>query len=121
MSDVLKFIVDPEAQISDPDGLLMELPEWSEDIATKLAADEGVELTDEHWGVIKFLRQYYARGGDFEHARELTEALTKQVSDKGGRRYLYQLFPHGPVTQGCKIAGLPVPRDSTDPGFGYAQ
>lgn len=121
MSDVLKFVVDADARISDPDGLLMELPAWSEAVAEQIAADEGIDLTEDHWRAVKSLRNRYAGGASHRHARELTTFLEALMAGKGGRKYLYQLFPRGPVTQACKIAGLPVPSDSTDPGFGSVQ
>ena len=121
MSDVLKFVVDSDARISDPDGLLMELPDWSETVAERIAADEGIELGEDHWRAVKSLRNRYASGASHRHARELMSFLEELLAEGGGRKYLYQLFPGGPVTQTCKIAGLPVPSDSTDPGFGSSR
>lgn len=121
MSDVLKFVLDANARVSDPDGLLMELPEWSEAVAEQIAAGEGMELNEDHWSAVKSLRNRYAGGASHRHARELVNFLEEMFAEKGGRKYLYQLFPGGPVTQGCKIAGLPIPADSKDPGFGTTQ
>ena len=121
MSDVLKFVLDANARIADPDGLLMELPEWSDAVAQRIASGEGLELHEDHWKAVKSLRNRYASGASHRHARELVTFLEGLFADQGGRRYLYQLFPGGPVTQACKIAGLPVPSDSTDPGFGTSQ
>lgn len=120
MPDVLKFIVGQTGQENDPQGRLMELPEWSQAVARGLAAEEEIELTDDHWEILHMLRQHYAQGGEYQ-ARRLAELMEHQVADKGGRRYLYRLFPHGPATQACKIAGLPKPEGATDLGFGVAR
>ena len=44
--------------------------------------------------------------------------LEDEYRDQGGRKYLYSLFPRGPITQGCRLAGLPTPAGNTDPSFG---
>lgn len=91
---------------------------WSKKIARDLAKAEGIELTEAHWSVIRFLRQYYDKQGMVSHARILTEALEEKFQIQGGLKYLYTLFPDGPVSQGARIAGIPVPGDSTNPSFG---
>lgn len=92
---------------------------WSEDKARKTAEQLGIELTDDHWKVIKFIRTYYADGGQSaQHAREYVEALNERFADEGGSKFLYQLFPGGPVKQGCAIAGVVAPGDVTDAAFG---
>ena len=53
--------------------------------------------------------------------RELLDALDEKFHGKGGLKYLYSLFPGGPVAQGCRIAGLQAPAGSTDMGFGSVQ
>ena len=83
-----------------------------------MASEEGIELTDEHLGVIECLRDYYLELGDAENGRDLEEMLDEIFDGHGGRKYLWTLFPGGPVSQGMRIAGLPVPPHSGDKGFG---
>jgi tRNA 2-thiouridine synthesizing protein E len=82
------------------------------------AEKEGVSLTSEHLGVVECLRDYYLEFGDAEKGRDLEEMLDEIFSGHGGRKYLWQLFPNGPVSQGMRIAGLPVPPHTGDKGFG---
>lgn len=91
---------------------------WTEEQAKETAEKLGIKLTDNHWKVIKFIRNYYADGGQAQHAREYVEALNERFADDGGSRFLYQLFPGGPVKQGCAIAGVAAPGDVSDAAFG---
>lgn len=120
-TDINRYILNERAIEQDPEGYLLELPPWSASRARELAAEEKIELTDEHWNVVNFLRDRFVREGQAKSGRQLVEALEKIYSDKGGRRYLYTLFPGGPVTQGCRIAGLPLPAYTTDPHFGSSE
>ncbi len=119
MTDMLNYIRDGEAYEKDPNGNLAELDPWSESIAEGFAKHENIKLTAEHWDVIHFIRNYYKLCGSVQNARALTKVLEKQYVKEGGIKKLYKLFPHGPVTQASKIAGLPVPSASCDPSFGY--
>jgi len=98
-----------------------ELQHWSDDQARKAATGEGVDLTDAHFQVIHLLRDYYLKNGLTESGRELDDMLVNEFSSQGGRKYLHQLFPDGPVAQGMRFAGLPVPAHSEDEGFGTAR
>jgi len=91
---------------------------WTENTARSLAQSEAIDLTEAHWSVIRFLREYYEKHGAVSHARTLTEALEEKFQIQGGLKYLYTLFPAGPVSQGARIAGVPVPGDSANPSFG---
>jgi tRNA 2-thiouridine synthesizing protein E len=91
---------------------------WNQAVANTLAEAEDIQLTDEHMEVLTYLRKNYKKHGRVKHARSLSQALDTQFAAKGGSKYLYQLFPGGPVAQGCKIAGIPVPADSRDESFG---
>jgi len=98
-----------------------ELKRWDEDQARQVASEQGVELSEAHLKVIHRLRDYYLQNGLPENGRELEEFLDNEFSSQGGRKYLHQLFPDGPVTQGMRFAGLPVPAHSEDEGFGTAR
>lgn len=83
-----------------------------------MAKQEGIDLTGEHMGVVECLRDYFLELGEAENGRELEEMLDEIFAGHGGRKYLWRLFPGGPVTQGMHLAGLPVPPHTGDTGFG---
>lgn len=94
----------------DEEGYLSDINDWTKEVAEVLAADEDVELTDAHWEVIDFLREYYDEYQIAPAVRVLTKALGKKLGkEKGNSKYLYELFPFGPAKQACKIGGLPKP------------
>ncbi|ROR32409.1 TusE/DsrC/DsvC family sulfur relay protein [Inmirania thermothiophila] len=90
---------------------------WSPEEALATAAREGLTLGEDHWAVIQALQAYYARNPTV-HLRELHDALDEHFHLEGGLRYLYELFPGGPVNQGCRLAGLKPPPGAEDPAFG---
>lgn len=92
--------------------------EWNEALAELLAAEEHIELTDRHWQVIHFLRNYCDAHGGGCSARLLLKTMSQQFRAEGGKRYLYTLFPRGPVVQACKISGIPLPQYALDLSFG---
>ena len=95
---------------TDEEGYLSNLNEWEPEVATAMAKDEDVELTESHWEVINFLREYYEEYQIAPAVRVLTKAIGKKLGkDKGNSKYLYELFPYGPGKQACKYAGLPKP------------
>lgn len=96
----------------------LELQNWSEKQVDKVAGSESVELGSEHLRVIHLLREYYLEHGTVQSGRELGDMLNEEFAAQGGRKFLHQLFPKGPVAQGMRIAGLPVPAYSEDEGFG---
>ncbi len=116
MPDIMKYIVDEAALERDPQGHLMQLEAWSEDVAREHARAEGVTLTPPHWEVIRFLREHYRQRGPSQPARAVQAALERRFGR--GRKRLYTLFPGGPVAQGSRLAGLPLPRGALDPSFG---
>jgi len=94
----------------DEEGYLMELEDWSPDVANTLAAEDEMELTQEHWDILNFLREYYEEYQIAPAVRVLTKAVGKRLGkEKGNSKYLYSLFPFGPGKQACKYAGLPKP------------
>jgi tRNA 2-thiouridine synthesizing protein E len=98
-----------------------ELDNWSLETGRRIAAGEGIELDDARLQVVQALRDFYLEHGLAEDGRELGDMLDERFSTDGGRKYLRRLFPEGPVAQGMKIAGLPVPAHTEDEGFGTAR
>ena len=94
----------------DEEGYLQNLEDWNMDVANFLAEQEGVDMTENHWEVVNFLREYYEEYKIAPMIRILTKAIGKKLGpDKGNTKYLYELYPGGPAKQACKIAGLPKP------------
>lgn len=94
----------------DEEGYIQELDKWSKELAELIAKDENIEMTNEHWEVVNFLRDYYEEYQIAPAVRVLIKSIKKSMGpDKGNNKYLYTLFPYGPAKQACKIAGLPKP------------
>jgi tRNA 2-thiouridine synthesizing protein E len=91
---------------------------WSRDKAQTLATIEAIDLSDAHWAVIVFLRHYYLQYGLPIHARQTASALNIHFASQGGNKYLRQLFPNGPVSQGSRIGKLRTPAYAVDSSFG---
>jgi tRNA 2-thiouridine synthesizing protein E len=95
---------------TDEEGYLTNLSDWSDDVANEIAKQEGIEMNENHWEVVNFLREYYNEFQIAPAVRVLTKAIGKKLgAEKGNSQYLYELFPYGPAKQACKIAGLPKP------------
>ena len=94
----------------DEEGYLVNLDEWFPGVASVMAEIDEVEMGDDHWDIINFLREYYEEYQIAPAVRVLTKAVAKKLGkEKGNSKYLYQLFPYGPGKQACKFAGLPKP------------
>jgi tRNA 2-thiouridine synthesizing protein E len=91
-------------------GFLVERDEWTEGIGIALAEIAGIELTEAHWEIIVFIREYYGRFQHLPNNRMFVKAVRQQLGEeKGNTRYLYSLFPEGPLKFACRIGGLPKP------------
>lgn len=94
----------------DRQGFLADPSSWNEELAERLADTIGIRLTEEHWEIVRFIRDYYRRYEHLPNARLFVKAIQKSLGeDKGSNRYLHKLFPGGPLKQACLIAGLPKP------------
>lgn len=98
-----------------------ELTNWDKEQARNMASHDGIELTDDHFKVIDLLRNYYLKNGAVKSGRELGDMLDDEFTHQGGRKFLRELFPQGPVTQGMRFAGLAVPAHSEDQSFGTSR
>lgn len=94
----------------DEDGYLIDLEQWEKEAATILAKEDDMELTDAHWEVINFLRDYYEKYQIAPMIKILVKEIGKVLGpEKGNTKYLYELYPAGPAKQACRYAGLPKP------------
>ena len=94
----------------DKQGYLVNYQDWSEDLAIAIAQKEPLVLTEAHWEVVHFVREFYLTYNSSPAMRALVKAMAKKLGpEKGNSRYLFRLFPDGPAKQATKIAGLPKP------------
>jgi len=96
------------APVLDEEGYLVDPDAWTEDVARALAAREAIELTAEHWDVIRFMRAFYEERRIAPDARYVLRHLAE--SRGADRNELFRLFPYGYPKQACKIAGMRKPR-----------
>jgi tRNA 2-thiouridine synthesizing protein E len=88
----------------DEDGFLQNPAIWDQNVATDFATTESISaLTDEHWKIINYLRDYYQKFGTAPMVRKVCKETGFQLSR------IYELFPSGPAKGACKLAGLPKP------------
>ncbi|WP_417880591.1 TusE/DsrC/DsvC family sulfur relay protein [Vibrio sp.] len=95
---------------TDKEGYLLNHTDWQEDLVPMIAEQEGIELTDAHWEVILFVRNFYLEFNTSPAVRMLVKAMAKEHGpEKGNSKYLFTLFRKGPAKQATKLAGLPKP------------
>lgn len=118
--DINKMIITAAQKGGDPAQIVRanEISGWSREEARAKAAAEGIDLGADHWKVIEFLQGLYVSNGPAAHARQVSSALNDRFATMGGSKFLYQLFPGGPVAQGSRLAGIPAPHDTRDLSFG---
>ena len=88
----------------DEDGFMTAPEAWTEDVAKALASTEGVdELTEDHWKIVNYLRDYFQQFGVAPMIRKLCKQTGYDL------KRVYELFPSGPAKGACKVAGLPKP------------
>ena len=95
---------------ADQEGFITDVSLWSRELAGMIAESENIAMGDDHWEVVKFMRKFYEEYQIEPAARILTRAIKRTLGpEKGASKYLYELFPDGPIRQASKIAGLPKP------------
>lgn len=92
---------------TDGNGNLTDPNTWNKDVAKALAAKDGIELTQEHWDVLNYLRSEYFDNNEQPMERAINKGMSKIWDRKVTSKDLYVLFPLAPSKQGNKIAGLP--------------
>ena len=95
---------------TDNEGFLLDPGEWDMDVARALARVEQLDMSDDHWTVVHFVRAWFEDRHSVPEARHALKDLRQRLGkDKATRKYLYSLFPYGYGQQACKIAGMRKP------------
>ena len=104
--------VDGRKVATDQEGYIQDMDEWSEAYARALAEKEGLALTDEHWEVIAYIRNYYHTHHVQAQVRDMIRHFRKAWGpERGNNRYLHDIFPRGgPQKQGNRLAGVRKPK-----------
>jgi len=96
---------------TDANGYLVDLTDWNESLAEVIAAEEGIELTEKHWDLIKYLRdEYINNNANQPNTRNIVKAMSTKWGENLGQKDIYALFPKDPSKQGGRISGLPESR-----------
>jgi TusE/DsrC/DsvC family sulfur relay protein len=98
--------------LRDIEGYIVDPEEWSPEIARHMAAEENLELTQDYWGILDFMRSYWMDHRVAPDVRHVIEYLVNEqgYEKKAAKKRLFDLFPYGYVKQACKIAGMQRPR-----------
>ncbi len=107
-----EIVVDDRRIAVDSQGFLADPEDWNERVAEVIALEQGIELTDDHWAVMRFMRSFLEEHGVAADARFVFQFLAEMagVPPASGRVRFFELFPYGYVGQACKIAGMRQPR-----------
>jgi len=105
-------VVKGQEILMDGEGYLLDLDEWTEEFVHVRAKEEELELNNEHWEVIHFIRGFHDEHGVQAPVRDMIKHFKKAWGkDKGNTRYLHQIFPKGgPQKQGNRLAGVRKPK-----------
>ncbi|MDH3899903.1 MAG: TusE/DsrC/DsvC family sulfur relay protein [Gammaproteobacteria bacterium] len=103
--------VDGKTIESTDSGFLVNIDDWNEGVAEVIAKEEGIDLTQEHWDVINYLRdQFINNAGNQPNNRNMLKDIGKIWGRKIASKDLYNLFPGNPSKQAGRIGGLPESR-----------
>jgi len=94
----------------DNEGFLLDPTQWSVQLAEEISKEEDIQLNEDHWIVVYFIRNYFEDRETVPETRFALKHLKNTLDDeRGTRKYLYSLFPYGYGQQACKIAGMRKP------------
>lgn len=96
----------------DVEGYLVHPEDWTLELAAELAAEENIELNDDYWPILNFVRDYWNKNKITPDIRHVVGHLAElyNMNKKAGKKHIFNLFPYGYVKQTCKIAGMQRPR-----------
>lgn len=95
---------------TDAEGYLANLEDWSEEVAEYLSKQDDLQLTDRHWQLVNWIRNYYQEYGTAPNLRVMTKSIGGDLGDEwADKKFLFDLFPYGPAKQAARYAGMPKP------------
>jgi len=106
----MKLEINGKTVETDAEGYLVNLDEWSEELAVTLAKTDDLALEDKHWKIINYMRTVFAETGTAPNLRFLMKGLKEEFgAEWGDKKFLFDLFPFGPAKQAGRYAGTPKP------------
>ena len=98
--------------VRDIEGYIIDPEDWDQEIARQLATEEDIELNQDYWLILEFMRAYWLEHRIAPDVRHVVEYLVNEAGydKKAAKKHLFDLFPYGYVKQACKIAGMQRPR-----------
>lgn len=107
----MAYELDGKTIETNENGYLVNVEDWSEQLAAVIAEAEGLELTEQHWDIINYLREeYFNNAQNQPNERTILKAMADKWGKKIGQKDTFGLFPKMPSKQGGMIAGLPESR-----------
>lgn len=95
---------------TDAEGYLANLDDWSKDVAEYLSRQDSLELTERHWRLLNWIRNYYQENGTAPNLRVMTKTIGGDLGvEWADKKFLFDLFPYGPAKQAARYAGMPKP------------
>jgi len=101
------YVVNGVELETDADGYLVT-PDYGDEVVRVIAQAEGIELNDDHWKVVQYLREQYKEHGHTPNFRNMLKDVAALIPGSDSKS-LYDLFPLGPAKQGARVAGLTKP------------
>ena len=86
------------------EGFLLDPDDWTEDLGAEFARLIGVEMTEDHWKLVTYLRQDYKAQGETPTLRRVSTQTGMPV------KQLFTLFPGKPAKKMAYVAGVPKPK-----------
>lgn len=95
----------------DDEGYLLNVSDWSVEVAQQLAAQQNLALNEQHWAIIDCIRQFYQQYQRSPTTRVLLKYLGQQLgAERASSIYVMSLFGDGtPAKTVARLAGLPKP------------
>lgn len=101
---------------------MVRITSFSKQEVEERAKKMGIHLTDEHWEAINFVKNFYDYHEDEElQVKDYNNAFKGKFASQGGLKYLYQLFPDGPINTMTQLAGIPAVKNTQNLSMGSVQ